>query len=257
MRDALNVIACEVGVPALIEPGLGDDRRRLPGPDQLAAVDAGDWRLVLIRHAAKVTPQGDFFREAENEYRASSWRVFPEASRSPGGGPAARDTGRAMSQENVEVCGRCMRTFARRDGESPFSVYDPDIEWDAVVRPRGATTWSPASTSRSSGARSGPDAHLPRARRRPRSRRAVGVERLDKHRVASVSLYRGANSPHSVLAVARVNRHQIVLSLFAPGGAAAPLDYGDPRGRERSPRLTGQRWSLQMHSLRRGGVVPR
>ena len=35
-----------------------------------------------------------------------------------------------MSQENVEVVRALYEAFARRDGESPFSVYDPDIEWD-------------------------------------------------------------------------------------------------------------------------------
>ena len=35
-----------------------------------------------------------------------------------------------MSRENVEVVRGLYEAFARRDGESPFSVYDPDIEWD-------------------------------------------------------------------------------------------------------------------------------
>jgi len=55
MRDALNAMAFEVGLSALIERGLGDDRRRLPWPNRLAAVDAGDWRLV-VKHAAKSAP---------------------------------------------------------------------------------------------------------------------------------------------------------------------------------------------------------
>ena len=53
MRDALDAMACEVGLSALVERRLGDDRRRLPGPHRLAAVDAvGDGRLVLdLNHA--------------------------------------------------------------------------------------------------------------------------------------------------------------------------------------------------------------
>ena len=35
-----------------------------------------------------------------------------------------------MSQENVEIVRGLYETFARRDGESAFSVYDPNIEWD-------------------------------------------------------------------------------------------------------------------------------
>ena len=34
-----------------------------------------------------------------------------------------------MSEENVEVVRALYEAFVRR-GESPFSVYDPDIEWD-------------------------------------------------------------------------------------------------------------------------------
>jgi hypothetical protein len=55
MRHAFDAMACEVGLSALVERRLGDDRRRLPGPHRLAAVDAaGDRRLVL--DAAKSTP---------------------------------------------------------------------------------------------------------------------------------------------------------------------------------------------------------
>src|SRR5512139_663238 len=35
-----------------------------------------------------------------------------------------------MSQKNVEIVRALYEAFARRDGESPFSVYAPDIEWD-------------------------------------------------------------------------------------------------------------------------------
>jgi ketosteroid isomerase-like protein len=35
-----------------------------------------------------------------------------------------------MSEENVEIVRRLHEAFAERDNESPFSVYDPDIEWD-------------------------------------------------------------------------------------------------------------------------------
>ena len=35
-----------------------------------------------------------------------------------------------MSQENVEIVRQLYEAFARRDNESPFAVYHPDIEWD-------------------------------------------------------------------------------------------------------------------------------
>ena len=57
--------ACEVRVPALIESGLGDDRRRLPGPDRLAAVDAGDRRLVLIGTRRSLRRDPRFLRVPE------------------------------------------------------------------------------------------------------------------------------------------------------------------------------------------------
>jgi ketosteroid isomerase-like protein len=40
-----------------------------------------------------------------------------------------------MSQENVELVRRLLRTFASRDYEGVFAFYDPDIEWDARSMP--------------------------------------------------------------------------------------------------------------------------
>src|SRR5437870_5311980 len=35
-----------------------------------------------------------------------------------------------MSRENVEIVRELHAAFARRDNEAPFTVYDPEIEWD-------------------------------------------------------------------------------------------------------------------------------
>jgi ketosteroid isomerase-like protein len=35
-----------------------------------------------------------------------------------------------MSQENVEVVRSMYKTFAQRDGVTPFKHYAPDIEWE-------------------------------------------------------------------------------------------------------------------------------
>jgi ketosteroid isomerase-like protein len=40
-----------------------------------------------------------------------------------------------MSQENVDLVGRLLDMFARRDHEAVFAFYDPDIEWDARAAP--------------------------------------------------------------------------------------------------------------------------
>ena len=42
----------------------------------------------------------------------------------------ARDTGRAMSQENVEIVQRIYEAAARRDEMAAFEVYAEDIVWD-------------------------------------------------------------------------------------------------------------------------------
>ena len=41
-----------------------------------------------------------------------------------------RDTGRAMSQENVEIVRRMLEASDRRDGAAVFAFYDPEIEWE-------------------------------------------------------------------------------------------------------------------------------
>jgi ketosteroid isomerase-like protein len=35
-----------------------------------------------------------------------------------------------MSEENVEIVRQLHEAFARGENQSPFAVYDPDIEWD-------------------------------------------------------------------------------------------------------------------------------
>jgi hypothetical protein len=40
-----------------------------------------------------------------------------------------------MSQENVEIVRWLHEAFARGDNDTPFSVYDPEIEWDMTRLP--------------------------------------------------------------------------------------------------------------------------
>jgi ketosteroid isomerase-like protein len=47
------------------------------------------------------------------------------------------DTGRAMSQENVEVVRRALDAFLNGDVETALSFYDPDVEWDGTNLPDG------------------------------------------------------------------------------------------------------------------------
>lgn len=44
-----------------------------------------------------------------------------------------------MSRENVETVRGLLDAFARRDHESAFARYDPEIEWDA----RETAEWIP------------------------------------------------------------------------------------------------------------------
>jgi hypothetical protein len=46
-----------------------------------------------------------------------------------------RDTAWAMSQENVEIVRGLHEAFARGDNDTPFSVYNPEIEWDMTRLP--------------------------------------------------------------------------------------------------------------------------
>jgi hypothetical protein len=41
----------------------------------------------------------------------------------------SRDTGRAMSQENIEVVRRTFDAVAREGGEGLLTFLDPEIEW--------------------------------------------------------------------------------------------------------------------------------
>ena len=49
----------------------------------------------------------------------------------------AGDTGRAMSQENVEVVRRTLDAFLSGDVETALSFYDSDVEWDGTNLPDG------------------------------------------------------------------------------------------------------------------------
>jgi ketosteroid isomerase-like protein len=46
----------------------------------------------------------------------------------------------AMSEENVEVVRRLYEAAGRRDTATVYSLYDPDIEWDASRTERGTVT---------------------------------------------------------------------------------------------------------------------
>jgi ketosteroid isomerase-like protein len=45
-----------------------------------------------------------------------------------------------MSEENVEIVRRLYQAAARRDNVAVYSLYDPDIEWDATRTERGTVT---------------------------------------------------------------------------------------------------------------------
>src|SRR2546423_1022597 len=58
-------------------------------------------------------------------------------SRGAAGVGDRRGTGRAMSQENVEVVRRHMQAVLVGDYEAALADYDPEVEFDASVRPEG------------------------------------------------------------------------------------------------------------------------
>jgi ketosteroid isomerase-like protein len=60
--------------------------------------------------------------------RGSPPRLFCEASRDPAPGPDARDTGRAMSQDNVEVVRRAIAALNSRDIDGYLACCAEDIE---------------------------------------------------------------------------------------------------------------------------------
>src|SRR5687767_8518212 len=45
----------------------------------------------------------------------------------------AADTGRAMSQENVDVVRRALESFPRGDVEEMLSYLDPELEWHSAI----------------------------------------------------------------------------------------------------------------------------
>ena len=42
-----------------------------------------------------------------------------------------------MSRENVELVRRVYEAAARRDSETVYDLYDPDVEWDMTRHPYG------------------------------------------------------------------------------------------------------------------------
>jgi len=47
--------------------------------------------------------------------------------------PAARDTARAASQENIEIVRGAQETFLAGDIETALDILDPEIEWHATI----------------------------------------------------------------------------------------------------------------------------
>jgi uncharacterized protein len=50
---------------------------------------------------------------------------------------AARDTERAMSEENVEIVRRIIDAYIAGDFEAALALIDPDVEFDISMRPDG------------------------------------------------------------------------------------------------------------------------
>jgi ketosteroid isomerase-like protein len=59
----------------------------------------------------------------------------PGATRTLPGLFRPRDTGRAMSQENVEIVRQLFDAVARRDSAIVLALYDPEVEWDNTRGP--------------------------------------------------------------------------------------------------------------------------
>src|SRR2546421_7540205 len=65
---------------------------------------------------------------------AKDWR---RSSRRSDATRDAGDTGRAMSQENVELVRRMWDAWLAGDVQGALSFYDPDVEWDGTNLPDG------------------------------------------------------------------------------------------------------------------------
>jgi hypothetical protein len=61
-------------------------------------------------------------------------RLVPNRARDLARTYAGRDTGRAMSQENVEMIERMYEAFYRGNAEGALANFDPEVEVDASVR---------------------------------------------------------------------------------------------------------------------------
>lgn len=51
------------------------------------------------------------------------------------GAPEARDTARAMSEENVEILRRGFEAFGRGDIEAVLEIQTPDVDWHPAIAP--------------------------------------------------------------------------------------------------------------------------
>src|SRR5512144_2783869 len=146
-------------------------------------------------------------------------------------GTPLRDTSSAMSKENIEIVRALYEAFARRDGESPLSGYDPDIEWDmsrsAIPRPIAARSPGrdpPADPGGKRGQRhDDPDHQQPHLGRAPAQREGADLSRRGPRLPLSVAggvRRRGRNVPRRVTSgLTRV----LTGATAEPGGQAPGL----------------------------------
>ena len=101
-------------------------------------IDAGDDRVVVLTHERgrnKATGMELDALHAElytvRDGQIVRWQGF--SVRAEAAGVAERrDTGRAMSQENVEVVRRMLQAFADGGLDAMAEFWDPDIDWRAA-----------------------------------------------------------------------------------------------------------------------------
>ena len=132
--------------------------------------------------------------------------------------PAPRDTGRLMSQENVEVVRQVFDAVARRDSQAALALYHQNFEWDFSRVPWGDVA--------EPGVHRGRDA-LPRVYREWRSAWENYEENLEElidagEQVISVLRGRargrasGAEVEMTVAGLWTVRDHRVVRSVWFP-----------------------------------------
>ena len=115
-----------------------------------------------------------------------------------------RDTGRAMSQENVELVRRMWDAWLAGDVQTALSFFDPDVEWDGTNFPDGHVvgamrrSWTTSGAGRTSGttgpsrsSKSSTPGASRRAFMRERGRSKSGLDMDERHAELSPSRWQG------------------------------------------------------------------